>query len=265
MKFNFLDTNFKLKEEILSVEENNTEKSSSYEEEVVEVNKSSEDLILKELPEQLKYAFLQLEKGNPVIISAGLTELEEQKLLEILKKYKEAIAWSIEDLKGISPSICMHKILLEETAKTSIEHQIRLNLVMKEVLKWLNPGLIYVISYNPWVSLVHVVPKKGGFTVIKNEKFKLIPTRTVTGWRVCMDYRKLNTATRKDHYSLPFIDQILDRLAGHSYYCFLDGYSGYNQIAIVPWDQDKTTFTCPYDTFAFRRMPFGLCNAPAIF
>ena len=136
---------------------------------------------------------------------------------------------------------------------------------MKEVLKWLNPGFIYVISYSPWVSPVHVVPKKGGFTVIKNAKFKLIPTRTVTGWRVCMDYRKLNTTTRKDHYSLPFIDQILDRLAGHSYYCFLDGYFGYNQIAIVSWDQDKTTFTCPYDTFAFRRMPFGLCNAPAIF
>ena len=84
-------------------------------------------------------------------------------------------------------------------------------------------------------------------------------------WRVCIDYRKLNTATRKDHYPLPFIDQMLDRLAGHSHYYFLDGYFGYNQIAIGLEDQEKTTFTCPYGTFAFRRMPFGLCNAPATF
>ena len=97
----------------------------------------------------------------------------------------------------------MHKILLEENARTSIEHQRRLNLVMKEVvrkevLKWLNEGFIYAFSDSPWVSPVHVVPKKGGFTVIKNEKNELIPTRTVRGWRVCIDYRKLNTATRKD-------------------------------------------------------------------
>ena len=110
-----------------------------------------------------------------------------------------------------------------------------------------------------------MVPKKGGFTVIKNEKNELIPTRTVTGWRVCIDYRKLNTATRKDHFPLPFIDHILDRLAGHPHFCFLDGYSGYNQIAIAPEDQEKTTFTCPFGTFSFRRMPFGLCNAPGTF
>ena len=220
--------------------------------------------------EHLKYSFLQPEKGEPVIISTGLTRLEEQKLLVTLRKYKEAVAWSIEDLKGISPSICMHKILLEENARTSIEHQRRLNLVMKEVvknevLKWLNVGFIYVILDSPWVSSVHVVPKKGGFTVIKNEKNELIPTRTVTRWRVCIDYRKLNTTTRKDHYPLPFIGQMLDRLARHSHYCFLDGYFGYNQITIATEDQEKSTFTCPYGTFSFRRMPFGLCNAPATF
>ena len=101
--------------------------------------------------------------------------------------------------------------------------------------------------------------------MIKNEKNELILTRTVTRWRVCIDYRKLNTATRKDHYPLPFIDQMLDRLARHSHYCFLDGYSGYNQIAIAPEDKEKSTFTCPYGTFAFRRMSFGLCNALATF
>ena len=191
-------------------------------------------------------------------------------MLHILKKHKESIAWSIKELKGISPSICMHKILLEETSKPTVEHQRRLNPVMKEVvkkevLKLLNAGFIYAISDSPWVRPVHVVPKKGGFTVIRNEKNELIPTRTVTGWRVCIDYRKLNTATRKDHFPLPFIDQMLDRLAGHPHFCFLDGYSGYNQIAIAPEDQEKTTFTCSYGTFAFRRMPFGLCNAPATF
>ena len=152
---------------------------------MAEENKSSEGLILKELPEHLRYAFLQPKKGKPIIISDGLTKLEEQKLLEILRKYKEAIAWSIEDLKGIGPSFCMHKILLDENARTSIEHQRRLDSVMKEVvrkevLKWLNAGFIYVISNSPWVSPVHVVPKKGGFTVIRNEKNELIPTRIVT-------------------------------------------------------------------------------------
>ena len=110
-----------------------------------------------------------------------------------------------------------------------------------------------------------MVPKKGGFTVIRNERNELIPIRTVTRWRVCIDYKKLNAATRKYHFPFPFIDKMLDRLVGHPHLCFLDGYSGYNQIAIAPEDQEKTTFTCPYGTFAFRRMPFGLCNAPATF
>ena len=270
LEVEFLTSNFKLKDSVFSIRENDVERSSSYEEEVAEENKSSKGLILKELLEHLKYAFLQPEKGKPVIISSGSTKMEDQRLLKTLRKYKEEIAWSIEDLTGISPSICMHKILLEENARTSIEHQRRLNplmkeVVKKEVLKWLNVGFIYAISDSPWVSPVHVVHKKGGFTVIRNEKNELIPIRTVTGWRVCINYRKLNTATRKDHYSLPFIDQMLDRLARHSHYCFLDGYSGYHQIAIALEDQEKSTFTCPYGTFAFRRISFELCNAPTTF
>ena len=94
--------------------------------------------------------------------------------------------------------------------------------------------------------------------MITNEKNKLIPTRTIIGWRMCIDYRKLNSMTRKDHFPLPFMDQILERVTGHEFYCFLDGYSGYNQIEIALRDQKKTTF-------AYRRMPFGLCNAPATF
>ena len=108
--------------------------------------------------------------------------------------------------------------------------------VRKEVLKLLEAGLIYPILDSAWVSPVQVVPKKGGMTVIKNEKDELISTRAVTGRRMCIDYRKLNDATRKDHYPLPFMDQMLERLAGQSFYYFLDGYSGYNQIAVDPKD-----------------------------
>ena len=159
---------------------------------------------------------------------------------------------------------------MEDAIKPTIQPQRRLNpamqeVVKKEVIKLLDAGIIYPISDSKWVSPVQVVPKKGGITVITNENNELIPTRTVTGWRVCIDYRKLNVATRKDHFPLPFIDQMLERLAGNKFYCFLDGYSGYMQIPIAPEDQEKTTFTCPYGTFAYRRMPFGLCNAPATF
>ena len=265
-----LPSNLYNKEKVSSMNENNQDDVCSQGQKTIEQETSAEGLILKELPNHLKYVFLNPEKRNPIIISVALTESEEQKLLEIRRKYKEAIAWSIEDLKGINPSIFMHKILLNDNAKTSIEHQRRLNLVMKEVfrkevLKWLNAGFIYAISNSSWVSPVHVVPKKGGFTVIRNEKNELIPTRTVTGWRVCIDYRKLNNATRKDHFPLPFIDQMLDRLAGHPHLCFLNGYSGYNQISIAPEDQEKTTFTCPFGTFSSRIMSFGLCNAPGTF
>ncbi|BBG94798.1 transposable element gene [Prunus dulcis] len=227
-------------------------------------------LTLKPLPTHLRYAYLGTSETLPVIIAANLSETEEEKVLRVLRKHKTAIGWTIGDIKGISPSMCMHRILMEEEHKPSVEHQRRLNPNMKEVvraevLKLLDAGIIYPISDSSWVSPTQVVPKKGGMTVVKNENNELVPTRTVTGWRVCIDYRKLNSATRKDHFPLPFIDQMLERLAGHAYYCFLDGYSGYNQIPIAPEDQEKTTFTCPFGTFAYRRMPFGLCNAPATF
>ena len=152
LEVEILNFNFKLIDLVVSVGENSAEKSSNYKEKVAEENKSSEGLILKELPEHLNYDFLLPEKGKSVIISTGLTRIE--KLLGTLRKYKESIAWSIEDLKGINPSICMHKILLEENSRISIEHQRRLNLVMKEVvrkevLKWLNAGFIYAISDSP--------------------------------------------------------------------------------------------------------------------
>ncbi|GJT71271.1 reverse transcriptase domain-containing protein [Tanacetum coccineum] len=140
---------------------------------------------------------------------------------------------------------------MEDDFKSAVQHQRRVNpkiheVIKKEVIKLLDAGLIYPISDSPWVSLVHCVPKKSGMTVVKNEDNELIPTRLVTGWRVCIDYQKLNDATRKDHFPLPFMDQMLERLAGNEYYCFLDGFSGYFQIPIDPQDQEKTTFTCPY-------------------
>ncbi|KAM1621910.1 hypothetical protein ACFXTN_018690 [Malus domestica] len=227
-------------------------------------------LELKPLPDHLKYAFLGEEETLPIIVSSSLTALEEEKLIRVLKEHKTAIGWTLADIKGISPTTCMHRIFLEEGAKPTREAQRRLNppmmeVVKKEIIKLLDCGVIYPISDSRWVSPVQVVPKKSGVTVVKNAEDELVPTRIQTGWRVCIDYRKLNNTTRKDHFPLPFIDQMLERLAGHSFYCFLDGYSGYNQIVIAPEDQEKTTFTCPFGTFAYRRMPFGLCNAPATF
>ncbi|KAK1609826.1 hypothetical protein QYE76_033499 [Lolium multiflorum] len=121
------------------------------------------------------------------------------------------------------------------------------------------------IEEERWVSPVHCVPKKGGMTVVPNDNDELIPQRIVVGYRMCIDFRKVNKVTKKDHYPLPFIDQMLERLFKNTHFCFLDGYSGFSQIDVKAKDQEKTTFTCPYGTYAYRRMPFGLCNAPATF
>ncbi|CAL8135446.1 unnamed protein product [Prunus armeniaca] len=228
------------------------------------------ELELKPLPAGLKHAFLGPNDTFPVVISSELNSSQEGKLLNVLNTHKSAIGWTLADIKGISPLVCTHKIFLEGGAKPSRDAQRRLNpsmteVVKTEVLKLWDAGIIYPISDSDWVSPIQVVPKKSGITVVKNDKNELVPTRIVSSWRMCIDYRKLNSATRKDHFPLPFIDQILERVAGHEFYCLLDGYSGYYQIGIAIEDQEKTTFTCPFGTFAFRRMPFGLCNAPATF
>ncbi|GJV94245.1 reverse transcriptase domain-containing protein [Tanacetum coccineum] len=194
------------------------------------------DLELKPLPDNLKYVFLEEPSFLPVIISSKLSAQNKTKL---------------------------HKIQLLDDKKPVVQKQRRLNpnmqeVVKKEIMKLLDTGIIYPIADSPWVSPIHCVPKKGGITVVTNENDELVPTRTVTGWRVCIDYRKLNEATAKDHFPLPFMDQMLERLAGNKYFCFLDGFSGYFQIPIDPNDQEKTTFTCPLGTYAYRRMAFGL-------
>ncbi|GKE01165.1 reverse transcriptase domain-containing protein [Tanacetum coccineum] len=159
---------------------------------------------------------------------------------------------------------------MEDEFKSSVQPQRRVNpnikeVVKKEFIRLIDARLIYSMFDSPWVSHVEVVPKKGGMIVVKNEKNERIPQRTVTGWRVCIDYHKLNNVTQKYHFPLQFFDQMLERLVGHEYYCFLDGFSRYFQIPIALEDKEKTTFTCPYGTFAYKRMPFRLCNAPATF
>ena len=104
--------------------------------------------------------------------------------------------------------------------------------VRKEILKLLEPGIIYPVADSQWVSPIHCVPKKGGITVVPNDKDELIPQRIITGYRMVIDFRKLNKATKKYHYPLPFIDQMLERLCKHTHYCFLDGYSGFSQIPV---------------------------------
>jgi hypothetical protein len=242
------------------------------------VSKEKEEIVvpdspkkeLNPLPDNLKYKFLSPADSLPVIIDSDLIDAQEKELLDVLREHKEAVGWTIDDIKGISPSLVMHKIHLEENSKPSREPQRRLNPAMQEVMrikviKLLDVEIIYLISDSKWVSPIHVVPKRAGLTVVKNKDNELVPTRIQSGWRVCIYYCRLNTATRKDHFLLPFIDQMVERLAGHKYYCFLDCYSGYNHVPVDPEDQEKTTFTCPFGTFAYCRMPFGLCNAPATF
>nr|GEZ19048.1 DNA-directed DNA polymerase [Tanacetum cinerariifolium] len=193
---------------------------------------------LKELPPPLEYAFLGDNGKWLVIIAKDLSSNEKTALINVLKTRKKAIAWKLTDIKGINLEFYSHKILLEEDYSPKVQSQRRVNpkihdVIKKEVEKLLDAGLIYAISDSPW--------------------------------RVCIDYKKQNKATRKDHFPLPFMDQMLERLAGNEYYCFLDGFSGYFQIPIDPKDQEKTTFTCPYGTFAYKRMQFGLCNAPRTF
>ncbi|GJX04343.1 reverse transcriptase domain-containing protein [Tanacetum coccineum] len=218
--------------------------------EVTEAKSSIEEppeLELKDLPSHLEYAYLEENDKLPVIIAKGLKNGEKDALLKVLKSHKRAIAWKITDVKGIDPRFCIHKILMEDDYKPMVQSQRRVNpkiheVIKKEVLKLLDAGMIFSRSLTAHGLVQSIVFQR-------KEELPL----------------KLNDATRKDHFPLPFMDQMIERLAGNEFYCFLDGFSGYFQIQIDPQDQEKTTFTCPYGTFAYRRMPFGLCNAPGTF
>nr|GEU45264.1 reverse transcriptase domain-containing protein [Tanacetum cinerariifolium] len=165
---------------------------------------------LKDLPPHLEYTFLEGDDKLPVIIVKDLSVEEKTALIMVLKSHKRAITWKLPDIKGINPEFCTHKILMEEDFEPAVQHQRRVNpkihdVIKQEVIKLLDAGLIYPIFDSPWVRPIHCVPKKSGFTVVENEENELIPTSLVMGWRVCIDYRKLNEATRKDHFPLPLI------------------------------------------------------------
>jgi hypothetical protein len=192
------------------------------------------------------------EKSQTVVIYEGIQGLELENWKSFLLKHKSVFAWTYHDLKGIPASIGEHHIILEATASPVRQRQHRLNpkyslLVKEEIDKLLKAGFIYPVPYSEWVSPIVMVPKKNGKV------------------RICQDFRKLNSTTKKDYFPLPFTDSILDAVAGHECYSFLDGFSGYNQVRIAEEDQLKTTFTTDWGTFAYTVMPFGLCNAPATF
>jgi hypothetical protein len=158
-----------------------------------------------------------------MIISDKLIQEQSLCLMAVLERHHSALGYSLQDLKGISPAFCTHRIPTDPSIPPFREPQHRLNNVMREVvkkkiLKLLHAGIIYPMPQSEWVSPVQVVPKKGGMTVVKNEKNELIPQQTIIGWWMCIDYRKLNKATRKDHFPLPFIDEMLERLANHSFF-----------------------------------------------
>ncbi|GJR33058.1 putative ribonuclease H-like domain-containing protein [Tanacetum coccineum] len=165
------------------------------------------DLELKPLPDNLEYVFLEEPSFLHVIISSQLSAQTKGKLVSVLKKHKEAFAW-----KRLHSLVSAHHLQAPDTIRDDQD-----------------TGIICPITDSPWVSPIHCVPKKGGITVVTNENDELVITRTFKGWQVCIDYRKLNEATAKDHFPLPFMDQMLERLAGNKYSCFLDGecLSGY--------------------------------------
>jgi hypothetical protein len=199
-----------------------------------------------------KSVVVEIEPGKSLNINPDLSSIETRRLMKLLIEHKEAFSWDYMDMKGISSKLCTHHIYIKEDCRPICQPQRRMNPNLKEIVKeelqkLLNVRFIYPISDSEWVSPLVIVPKKNG------------------KWRVCVDYRALNKATQKDHFPLPFIDQVLDNLAGKKFFSFLDGFSGYNQIKIAPQDQDKTTFTIPWGTFSYKVLPFGLCNAPATF
>jgi hypothetical protein len=202
--------------------------------------------------ENTQSKIIEISPGKYLNIGTNFEPSQEEQLIALLKKYHKAFAWEYTDMQGIHPETCTHHIYTDDNIRPLRQPQRRMNPILKEVVKeelqkLLKVGFIYPISDSQWVSPLVVVPKKNG------------------KWRICVDYRELNKATLRDHFPLPFIDQVLDSLAGKKYFSFLDGFSGYNQINIALEDQDKTTFTCPWGTYAYKVLPFGLCNAPATF
>ncbi|CAN6711690.1 unnamed protein product [Malus baccata var. baccata] len=225
-------------------------------------------LELKLLPSHLKYIFLGENETLPAIISSSLTAQEKEKLVRVLKEFKSALGWTLADIKGISPTTCMHHIFLEEGAKPTREAQRRLNppmmeVVKKEIIKLLGCGVIYPISDSRWVSPIQCVPKKSGVTVVENAENELVPMRIQTGWRVCIDYRKINATTRKDHFPLLFLYQMLERLAGF-YKRFIKDFSKIAQPLCRLLQKDVSFEFNEACEKAFKHLKDLLTTAPII-
>jgi len=203
-------------------------------------------------PTSLRVKNMEFGPKRTLKINSSLSTSQEKELCSLLRNHLDAFAWNYKEMKGVHPSVCTHHNYIKEVYKSVRQPQRRMNpalkyIVKEELQKLLDVGFIYPISDSEWVPPLVLVPKKNG------------------RWRIFVNYRELNKATKKDHFPLPFIDQVLDGFAGKKFFSFLDGFSEYNQIQISPEDQDKTTFTCPWGTFAYWVLPFGLCNAPATF
>ena len=192
------------------------------------------------------------EEPRMIKLGSHLTDEEVEQYRHLLLEFIDVFAWSYTDLKGMPPEIVQHTIPLFPDTKPIRQLQRRMNprmqlIVKAELERLLQAGFIKPVEITDWVSSMVLVKKKNG---------KI---------RVCIDYRALNKRTQKDHFPLPFINTILDEVAGHELYTFMDGYSGYNQISIALEDHHKTTFITPWGTFIYVVMPFGLCNAPSAF
>ena len=193
-------------------------------------------------------------KQDPKIIKvySNMTKVEFNYWYGFFKRHKNSFAWSYTDFKGVPPEICEHRIELEPDAKPIRQRQYRMNpkyslMVKEEIDKLLACNFIFEVPHSEWVSPIVIVPKKNG---------KI---------RIYQDYRKLNSVTKKDHFPLPFTNTLLDSVARHECYSFMDGFSGYNQIQIAQMYQLLTAFTTDWGIYAHNKMPFGLCNAPATF
>jgi hypothetical protein len=195
---------------------------------------------------------IEISPGKSLYINSSLELDQQKKLIQMIQRQSSAFAWDYYDIKGIHPDTCIHHIYTNDQIRPIRQPQRRINpslqdIVKEELQKLLHVNFIYPILDSKWVSPLVIVPKKNG------------------KWRICVDFRELRKDTYRDYFPFPFIDQVLDTLSGKRYFYFLDGFSGYNQIQISLEDQEKTKFTFPWGTYAYRVLPFALCNAPATF
>jgi ribonuclease HI len=192
------------------------------------------------------------EEPKFVKLSSSLTQEQRTEYTELLREFVVVFAWTYEDLKTYDTFVIEHKIPLKKEAKPFRQKLRQINPMLlpvmeKEVKKLLDAQIIVPLRYSEWVANLVPVRKKSGEI------------------RLCVDFRNLNRSSRKDNYPLPKMEHILQRVTGASRISMIDGFSGYNQISVMPEDREKTAFTTPWGTFMYAKMSFGLMNAGATF